>query len=345
MCNGWNHPPGCDCGWGGDTGSGGSRADFFGSVNKVRPLQFASGLLWRKDRRPAFDAYTTPNAQCPVCGESVFFYQSPYGGRVFFDELGPPWPKHPCTDNYFAPTNKASFILQPTNVQRRQTFSFLQGWKPLTDLNINIEDNGDFLFFTGFTCEPLEYHSFGLRGPHDLNFDGPLYCRKLSDGRYELSWIPSAFSYNHFEISMAFVVPLAYRPSRVEEWEKAAAGDVVAQNLVGMMLTFHRDNEKSRKTGIFPEMCDWAAARIWFEAAAEKGYWAAIHNLGVMYFYGYGVERNGVRAFEFLSQAAQSLSPRSLRRLADCYEQGIGTLADFEMTTFLRELADISDEK
>jgi len=29
----------------------------------------------------------------------VFFYQSPHGSRVFFDDLGPPWPKHPCTDN------------------------------------------------------------------------------------------------------------------------------------------------------------------------------------------------------------------------------------------------------
>jgi hypothetical protein len=29
----------------------------------------------------------------------VFFYQNSFGSRVFFDELGPPWPKHPCTDN------------------------------------------------------------------------------------------------------------------------------------------------------------------------------------------------------------------------------------------------------
>lgn len=46
-----------------------------------------------------YPSYVNPNARCPVCGSSVYFYQSPYGGRVFFDELGPPWPKHPCTDN------------------------------------------------------------------------------------------------------------------------------------------------------------------------------------------------------------------------------------------------------
>lgn len=42
--------------------------------------------------------YVNPNAHCPVCGAAVFFYQSPDDGRVFFDELGPPWPKHACTD-------------------------------------------------------------------------------------------------------------------------------------------------------------------------------------------------------------------------------------------------------
>lgn len=44
-------------------------------------------------------SYVVPNASCPVCGETVFFYQSPNGGKVFFDDLGWPWPKHPCTNN------------------------------------------------------------------------------------------------------------------------------------------------------------------------------------------------------------------------------------------------------
>ncbi len=43
--------------------------------------------------------YINPNADCPVCGAPVFFYQNENGSRVYFDELGPPWPKHPCTDN------------------------------------------------------------------------------------------------------------------------------------------------------------------------------------------------------------------------------------------------------
>lgn len=59
------------------------------------------GDLLREARatRGYTSAFVNPNANCPVCGAEVFFYQNEHGSRVFFDELGPPWPKHPCTDN------------------------------------------------------------------------------------------------------------------------------------------------------------------------------------------------------------------------------------------------------
>lgn len=62
---------------------------------------WCSGASNSSDDRPyrSVEEYTNPNAYCPVCGEKVFFYQSYNGGRVFFDNLGWPWPKHPCTDN------------------------------------------------------------------------------------------------------------------------------------------------------------------------------------------------------------------------------------------------------
>ncbi|SFO95689.1 hypothetical protein SAMN04488060_0962 [Qipengyuania nanhaisediminis] len=52
------------------------------------------------------EAFTDPNALCPVCGASVFYYQNSFGSRVFFDDLGWPWPKHPCTDNPIAQSAK-----------------------------------------------------------------------------------------------------------------------------------------------------------------------------------------------------------------------------------------------
>jgi hypothetical protein len=59
-----------------------------------------------KDQRPfrSSISYADPNALCPVCGSQVFFYQNAAGSRVFFDDLGWPWPKHPCTDNSEAQT-------------------------------------------------------------------------------------------------------------------------------------------------------------------------------------------------------------------------------------------------
>lgn len=82
---GHNHYASCTCGW--CLNLGGRRR---------------SGVLYSSGGSPAafrtYESFTNPNATCPVCGAAVFFYQSPSGGRVFFDELGPPWPKHPCTD-------------------------------------------------------------------------------------------------------------------------------------------------------------------------------------------------------------------------------------------------------
>jgi len=91
MCNAWNHPPGCSCGWGGEGNNGGGRglaADAFGLT------RFTD---WARTRyRQESRAFVNPNAKCPICKKGVFFYQSPEGGRVFFDQLGKPWPKHAC---------------------------------------------------------------------------------------------------------------------------------------------------------------------------------------------------------------------------------------------------------
>lgn len=94
MCNAWHHPINCRCGWGGEGHLGRSSG---GVGAEDTPL--SSYPAWVKAKyRSESTGYTVPNARCPHCLANVYFYQSPDGGRVFFDELGPPWPKHPCTD-------------------------------------------------------------------------------------------------------------------------------------------------------------------------------------------------------------------------------------------------------
>jgi hypothetical protein len=41
----------------------------------------------------------SPNAICPECKAAVYFIRPANGGAVWFDDLGPPWPKHACMDS------------------------------------------------------------------------------------------------------------------------------------------------------------------------------------------------------------------------------------------------------
>ncbi len=165
MCNSHNHSPGCTCGFGGDGHLG--RRPFYGSTytysygstytysqpDYSRGLSRNSYNLSFHDRVESnynsfVNAFVNPNATCPVCGEAVFFCQTGNGGRIFFDELGPPWTKHPCTDNL---KNRISKIpigvlfnqatINKPRVPNTGEFIFLwqkEGWKPFSFFNAQI---------------------------------------------------------------------------------------------------------------------------------------------------------------------------------------------------------------
>ena len=44
---------------------------------------------------PQCNAVTWPT-KCPGCSDRVFFFRCDCGSKVFFDDLGPPWPIHDC---------------------------------------------------------------------------------------------------------------------------------------------------------------------------------------------------------------------------------------------------------
>lgn len=71
-----------------------------------------------------------PNAECPVCRQPVFFYQNSHGSRVFFDELGPPWPKHPCTANAWSVGSASSTPIMPCKAELRSVddIEFIRKW-------------------------------------------------------------------------------------------------------------------------------------------------------------------------------------------------------------------------
>jgi uncharacterized small protein (DUF1192 family) len=150
MCNAQNHPPGCNCGWGQGSHNGGygfsgfitslrqpaatGRSGAYGLITNSVSSSYASSEPpheLRDSKHPLKGAWVNPNAKCPVCGCAVFFYCSPDGGRVYFDELGPPWPKHPCTDHARA-TQKGS--AERTASPRWDH----DGWQPLVDYQVSL---------------------------------------------------------------------------------------------------------------------------------------------------------------------------------------------------------------
>lgn len=176
MCNAWNHPVQCTCGWGG-VGHQGKR-----TVGDNAPNPWLK--YWGFTRE---SSYTNPNASCPVCGASVYFYQSPNGGRVFFDELGPPWPKHPCTNNPKIPVPAPKFITDTkTTISREYTWQ-KDGWIPF------IVDN--------IVPLPPQFKIFNIRGTSNgkdfslytsikgLNANAPYLVKKLNESEYYLSTV------------------------------------------------------------------------------------------------------------------------------------------------------------
>jgi hypothetical protein len=93
MCNAYNHPINCTCGWGGDGHNGGNIDSNWNASNLISNKGTISSY------QPDYFSFTNPNATCPICGCKVYYYQNCYGSKVFFDELGKPWTKHACLTN------------------------------------------------------------------------------------------------------------------------------------------------------------------------------------------------------------------------------------------------------
>lgn len=93
---GHNHYRDCTCGW--CVNNGRSRINR-SEVTASYRVHEAKSFLQRNGARSVAGCYVNTNAKCPVCGAAVFFYANAAGSRVYFDDLGPPWAKHPCTDN------------------------------------------------------------------------------------------------------------------------------------------------------------------------------------------------------------------------------------------------------
>jgi len=199
MCNAWNHPPGCDCGWGGE-GHLGRRPVFVNPIRSIVPRHLSRF-------ESSYESYVNPNAKCPVCGENVFFYQSSEGGRVFFDELGPPWPKHPCTDSTAvrgsaavgsrarSPNVECKYIVLDDGSRRflpPMSNWYLAGWRPFV-INSVASDSPQLLRITGIR-EGEELVLYLIKtllptqsDPRDFVMSSAVHAQRAAAGQFRIA--------------------------------------------------------------------------------------------------------------------------------------------------------------
>ncbi|WKW51948.1 hypothetical protein [Rhodomicrobium lacus] len=171
MCNAHNHSRYCDCGFGGWRPG----TAYYDNV-EVRPLAEAfSG--------ETFESYLNPNACCPVCGAHVYFFRSRFNGRVFFDTIGPPWDKHPCTDNggpIYAP--------RPSEKCKAEKPAWkTNGWEPV--FNVRVSESDDGWRINCNLTKAIELHVLEPSDP--INKKGPIFVRQRSKlkGFYDITYL------------------------------------------------------------------------------------------------------------------------------------------------------------
>ena len=69
--------------------------------------------------------------RCRFCGTKVFYYEDEFGSKVFFDELGPPWPKHSCAEYeafLLAHATSQTSAPHPVTPPEKETNRILEAW-------------------------------------------------------------------------------------------------------------------------------------------------------------------------------------------------------------------------
>ncbi|MBO6586780.1 MAG: hypothetical protein JJ953_11790 [Gracilimonas sp.] len=145
-------------------------------------------------------SFTIPNANCPVCGDNVFYYENEHGSKVYFDELGPPWPKHPCTSN-----GDESSMGYKDRSGKGKWYKF-----ELEDLIKTPIEGGYEYEWMGRILDGKNQFSY-LMSVSDKKLDGLIhkscYIKKTDPGTYLLSFIQSSKDYT-FEDAVLYSTSL-----------------------------------------------------------------------------------------------------------------------------------------
>lgn len=173
-CNAHNHDNArCNCGF-----TGGYDGGWETEPDEPWPTHLGSGIEHWASQGCSLTSFTVPNVRCKYCGALVFFYRSPYDGRVFFDQLGPPWPKHECfhaSDQRPIPRRLKPGWVPVLKVEPLPSFKTVKGYDAKSRARILIPDG------LSFEIEWLMLSRF--------NWDGPVAMKDEGDGSLALGAI------------------------------------------------------------------------------------------------------------------------------------------------------------
>ncbi|MEY9441715.1 hypothetical protein ABIF14_008806 [Bradyrhizobium elkanii] len=252
MCNAWNHSASCPCAFGPGGGGGWGRGGGFYSAREID-----ISPSWGRERRPTVASYVNPNARCPVCGAQVFFYRSPYNGRVFFDSLGWPWPKHHCTDRRNE-TRSATPSTMPT-WQR-------EGWQPLMSSRAHTGTAGHTV--TGDV--EGDYHQLHLAAGQPVDNASPVFVRQIArkPDLFDVTYLSSDAFGTYERKTVGFLE--AILPVGTDIIGKAAEGDAAATYEIGRYLLWEANSpfsaapyiEAAAIAGVFDAQVDLAILQL-----------------------------------------------------------------------------------
>jgi len=215
------------------------------------------------------------------------------------------------------------------------------GWKPLAPLrSARVADK------ERVRLDPATTHcaSRFLYLPHDFVEDRPCYWRFSTSDPANVELSTFKIDETGHSSEQRIEIPHWIRDDQhLASLGDNALPDAIALNAIGWALSFAQRTDEPRWFEVAG--VDVEAAKIYLLAAADKGFWPAWNNLGVIARDGFGTEPDPTQAFQYFGLAAESLDPIPLRHLARCYREGLGVSTDESQAGFLDELATSQEEE
>lgn len=249
-CNAWNHSSHCNCGWGG--------------VSYGQPTA--------NDIQPALKtSFTNPNATCPACGASVYFYRSESGGSAWFDSLGWPWPKHPCMDLGHVGSGRAA-APSGAPVSLKADDSPVADWVPFEIISV-VRPEGRTLI-VGRPDQHVATVGVGVMIEINTACGLPAFIRAKPERRGAIDFT----TLHDLEPVMVDAYLDCTELDELLAWEAALEGSPPDQNAIGWRLCFGRARTHPFSTGEFTR-ANWSGGLHWLCLAASGGHPSALNNL------------------------------------------------------------------